>query len=160
MQLNKSNIELQTAIRTGERYWMATLILTVIIIACVAVIVEKQIEANMCWSGSQVEMCWSGSQVEMAQIVGKMSIEKETNHAVILKKQTDQFLNRIFTIEDKAIKGVEDCQKHLRDIETSTRKLVMNAMTSLAVERDKLATKYNTCSEKLTACETTIKDKS
>ena len=149
MQLNKSKIELQTAIGTGERYWMATIILTVIIIACVAVVVERQVEVNSCWSSHNE----SRNKIENLSVM-KGKIEEQTNHAVTLKEQTDQFLNRTFSNEDRAIKGVEDCQKRLRDIETSTRQLVAN-VTSLAVEKDKLATKYNTCSERLTTCETT-----
>ena len=141
MQLNKSKIYLQAAIGTGERYWMATLILTVVIIACIAVIVQRQVEVNSCWS----------SHSELAILTGK--IQEKSNHAQILKEQTDKFLNRTFSNEDRAIKGVEECQKHLRAIETSTRQLVMN-VTSLAAERDKLVAEYNTCNNKLIACET------
>lgn len=141
MQLNKSKIYLQAAIGTGERYWTATLILTVIIIACVAVIVERQVEVNGCWS----------SHSELAVLTGK--IQEKSNHAQILKEKTDQFLNRTFSNEDRAIRGFEECQKRLRDIEISTRQLVMN-VTSLVVEKDKLAVEYNTCNNKLTACET------
>ena len=147
--MNESKIELQTAIGTGERYWMATLILTVIIIACVAVIIERQVEVNSCWS---IHSECRNKIEELVEVKGK--IEVKTNHAVILKEQTDQFLNRTFSNEDRAIKGIEDCQKRLRDMETSVRKLLMN-VTSLAVERDKLATKYNLCSEQLAVCEAT-----
>ena len=142
MQLNKSKIDLHTAIGTGERYWTATLILTVIIIACVAVIVQRQVEINSCWS----------SHSELAILKGK--IQEKSNHVQILKEQTDQFLSRTFSKEDRALKEVDYCQKHLRDIEISTRQLVVN-VTSLANERDKLVAEYNLCNKKLTACETT-----
>ena len=142
MQLKNSKTELQAAIGTGERYWMATLILTVIIIACIAVIFQFWSSHSEC----------SNKLEKLAEMKGK--IEEKTNHAVILKKQTDQFLNRTFSNEDRAIKGVEDCQKRLREIETSTRQLVED-VRNFASERDKLATKYNSCSEQLTACEAT-----
>ena len=140
-------MELQAAIRIGERYWMATLLLIFIITVFGAVIVNRQMEVNNCWRSHNE----SRNRIEnLVELRGQ--IQEKNNNSLILKQQTDIFLNRTFSNEDRAIKNVEDCEKRLRDIETSTRQLIVN-VTTLANEKDKLAVKYNTCSEQLTALE-------
>ena len=147
--MNNSKMELQAAIRIGERYWMATLLLIFIITVSGAVIVNRQMEVNNCWRSHNE----SRNRIEnLVELRGQ--IQEKNNNSLILKQQTDIFLNRTFSNEDRAIKNVEDCEKRLRDIETSTRQLIVN-VTTLANEKDKLAVKYNKCSDQLTALERT-----
>ena len=142
-----SKKELQVAIGTGESYRNATFILIFSIILCAAVIVERQVEVSNCWSTHGE----CNNKIEnLAELKGKF--EEKTNHAITLKEQTDRFLNQTFSYQHQVIERVEDCQKHLRDIETSTRQLVMN-VTVLAIERDKLAAKYNSCQNELAKCD-------
>ena len=105
MQLNKSKIEHQAAIRIGERYWMATLLLMVIIIACIGIIVHRQTEVNNCWISHRESRSKIESLIEL-----KGHVQERNNY-----------------------------------------------FTHLASEKDKLAAKYNLCTEKLTACEGTKK---
>ena len=143
MQLSKSKIELQAAIGIGERYWIATFILTVIIIACVAVIVNRQMKADDCWSSH------SNCIEHFAKLRGLF--QEKDDHARTSKKQTDQFLNRTFYNEVQAIKRADNCEVYLREIENSTRQLVQD-VKNFAAEKEKAAGKYNLCTEQLNAC--------
>ena len=147
MQLNTSKKDLQASIGTGESYRMATLILIFFIIVCAAVIVERQVEVNNCWSTHGE----CRNKIEnLAELKGKF--EEKTNHAVTLKEQTDQILKRTFLKEDKALEGKEDCEKRLRDIETATRH-ILNVTLLAGENQDKIAVKYNLCVEKLAECQ-------
>ena len=50
MQLEGVKIQLTAASTVGERYWMATLLLIVIIVACIGIIYHRQMAVNDCLS--------------------------------------------------------------------------------------------------------------
>ena len=144
MQLEGVKTQLTTASNIGERYWMATLLLTVIIIACIGVIYHRQMEVINCQSKDTESRGKIESLVEQ-----KGANEEKRSHALTLKEQADQFLNRMFSKEDRLIEDAKDCQKFVRQ-------LVQN-VTALTGERDDAEGKYKTCFEQLTACEEKIK---
>ena len=131
----------------AEHYWMASILLIVIIMACIGIIIHRQMEVNNCWSSHNK---FRNKLEDLAQLKGK--IEEKNNQALILKEQTDKILERTFFNEDRTIKGVEECQKRLREIEASTRKLIRD-VTHFAGENDQLIFKYHLCNEHLTAYE-------
>ena len=144
MQLTKSKEKLQAAIGTGDHYWMATLILIVVILVCSAVIIERQIEVNNCWSSHSE----CRNRVEkLAEIKGEL--KEKNSHSLTLKERNDFFLNRTFSKEDQALKGIQDCEKRLRKIEAATRQHILN-VTLLAGENQ---VKYNICTQQLAECE-------
>ena len=141
-------MKLQDASRIGERYWMATLLLTIIIIACIAVTVHQQMEVNKCRRSHNE--CRNRIE-ELVELKGW--IQERNNHSLMLKEKTDLFLSRTFSSEDQAIKRVEDYEKRLREMENSNHKLVV-IVTTIIDEKNKLAVKYDLCNKKLAAaCE-------
>ena len=140
MQFVKSKTDLQASSKRAERYWMATLILIVLIIACIGIIVNLQMEVNNCLRGHSE---FRNKIKTLAEL--KEKIEEENSRAVILKKQTDRFLNRMFSNEDRLVKDAKECELHLRQ-------LLQNA-TALASEKNDYARKYHLVIEQLAACE-------
>ena len=141
MQLTKSKDKLQVAIGTGEYYWMSTLFLIVVILVCGAVIIERQIEVNNCWSS--LSECTSKIE-KYAEIKGRF--EEKTNHSLTLKEQNDFFLNRTFSKEEQVLKGIQDCEQRLRNAEAATRDHLFNVTLESQV-------KYKSCIQQLAECE-------
>lgn len=138
MQCEVSKTQLTTASRIGERYWMATLLLIVIIIACIGIIYHRQMELNNCLSKDTESRGKIETLVEQ-----KGANEEKSSHALTLKEQADQFLSRTFDDKDRLIKDVQDCR-------TLVEQLVQN-MTALTVEKETLAVKLTSCNDKLGA---------
>ena len=142
VQFEESKTELKTASKVAERYRMAAILLIVIIIACIGIIVHQQMGLNN-YLNSHSEF-----RKKMETLVEqKGAYERKSSHALTLKKQTDQFLNRTLSDYDRLVKDVKECQIHLQQ-------LVQN-VAALAGEKDGLARKLNLCYEKLTECEAT-----
>ena len=121
---------------------MATVILIVIIIACIGIIVHRQMELDNCLSSHT--KCRNKIEALVEQ---KGANEEKRDHALTLKEQADLFLKRTFASEDRLIQDAKECQ-------TLVRQLVQN-VTALAGEKDSLVREFNLCNEKLTACEAT-----
>ena len=142
MQFEESKTELKAASKVAERYWMAAILLIVIIIGCIGIIVQRQMELNNCLH-SHTEF---RNKIEVL-IEQKGASEGKSNHALTLKEQADQFLDHTLSYQDRLVKNAAECREHLQQ-------LVQN-MTALAIEKDDLARKYNLCSASLIACEAT-----
>ena len=139
MQLEGVKAQLTVASTVGERYWMATLLLIVIIVACIGIIYHRQMAVNDCLSSH------TKSRDKIENLVEQKGANEEKKiHALTLKEQADQFLNRTFKDNDRLLKDVEDCR-------TLVQQLLQNA-TALAIEKESMTLKYQTCSEKLTTC--------
>ena len=129
----------QASSKMVERYWTATVILIIIIIACIGIIVHRQIEVDNCRS-SVNEL-----RNRIEDLVEQSGKSKElSSHALTLKEQADKFLNQMFSNEDRLIKEAKECEELLRQLAQN--------VTVLAGEKDGLAHKYNSCNENLTAC--------
>ena len=139
MQFDGVKTQLTAASAVGERYWSFTLILIVIIIACIGIIVHRQMEVNTCWSRD------TESRGKMENLVRQSGAnEEKSSHALTLQQQANQFLNRTFNDNDRLIKDAKECQ-------TLVQQLVQN-VTGLAVEKESMTLKYKSCQEELTTC--------
>ena len=139
MQLEGVKTQLTAASTVGERYWMATLLLIVIIVACIGIIYHRQMAVNDCLSSH------TKSRDKIEDLVHQTGAnEEKKSHALTLKEQADQFLNRTFNDNDRLIKDAKECQ-------TLVQQLVQN-VTGLAVEKESMTLKYKSCQEDLTTC--------
>lgn len=118
---------------------MATLLLIVIIVACIGIIYHRQMEVINCWSRD------TESRGKIETLVHQTGAnEEKKSHALTLKEQADEFLKRTFKDNDRLIKDAKECQ-------TLVKQLVQN-VTALAVEKESIALKYKTCNNDLLAC--------
>ena len=140
MQCEESKTQLTAASKVGERYWMATLLLIVIIVACIGIIYHQHMEMKNCLSRDTESRGKIETLVEQ-----KGANEQKNNQALTLMEQADKFLNRTMASEDRLIKDAKECQ-------TLVQQLVQN-VTALTVEKEAMANKYQSCNEKLTTCE-------
>ena len=149
VQSEESKTELKAASKIGERYWMATYLLIFIVVACIGIIIHRQMELNNCLS-SHTEF---RNKIEVL-VAQKGANEEKSKTALALKEQNNKILERLFSNEDRALKGAVNCEEHLREVEASTRQAFQN-MTILATEKEAFQLKYLLCNDKLIACEAT-----
>lgn len=101
----------QASIKMAEHYWMATVILIVVIIACIGIVYHQQMEVTNC-RGSLNEL---RNKIEyLVEQRGKC--EELSKHALTLKELSDKLLNWMFSNTDRIMKDAEECQILLQQL--------------------------------------------